>query len=46
MARDLRYDIQFEPVKIAPVTEIKRSYQMPHCCGMGFNGPQTYAKLR
>jgi len=46
MARDSRYDILFEPVKIGPVTAKNRFYQVPHCCGMGFNWPQTHAKMR
>ena len=46
MARDLSYDILFEPVKIGPVTAKNRFYQVPHCCGMGFNWPQTHAKMR
>ena len=46
MARDPRYDILFEPVKIGPVTARNRFYQVPHCCGMGFNWPQTHAKMR
>ena len=35
MARDPRYDILFEPVKIGPVTAHNRFYQVPHCTGMG-----------
>ena len=46
MTRDPRYDILFEPVRIGPVTAKNRFYQVPHCCGMGFNGPQTHAKMR
>ena len=46
MARDPRYDILFEPVKIGPVTARNRFYQVPHCCGMGFNWPHTQAKRR
>ena len=46
MARDPRYDILFEPVKIGPVTAKNRFYQVPHCCGMGFNWPHTQAKMR
>jgi dimethylamine/trimethylamine dehydrogenase len=46
MARDPRYYILFEPVKIGPVTAKNRFYQVPHCCGMGFNWPQTQAKMR
>ncbi len=46
MTRDARYDILFEPVTIGPVTAKNRFYQVPHCCGMGFNWPQTHAKMR
>ncbi len=33
MARDPRYDILFEPVRIGPVTARNRFYQVPHCTG-------------
>ena len=46
MGRDPRYDILFEPVKIGPVTAKNRFFQVPHCSGMGFNWPQTHAKMR
>jgi len=46
VSRDPRYDVLFEPVKIGPVTAKNRFYQVPHCCGMGFNWPQTHAKMR
>jgi len=46
MNRDPRYDMLFEPVQIGPVTAKNRFYQVPHCCGMGFNWPQTHAKMR
>ncbi len=46
MPRDPRYDILFEPVKIGPVTAKNRFYQVPHCNGMGFNWPQSHAKMR
>ena len=46
MSRDPRYDILFEPVRIGPVTARNRFYQVPHCNGMGFNWPQTHAKMR
>ncbi len=35
MARDPRYDVLFEPIKIGPVTAPNRFYQVPHCNGMG-----------
>ena len=31
MARDPRYDILFEPVRIGPVTAKNRFYRVPHC---------------
>jgi dimethylamine/trimethylamine dehydrogenase len=46
MTRDSRYDVLFEPVQIGPVTARNRFYQVPHCNGMGFNWPQTHAKMR
>ncbi len=46
MSRDTRYDILFEPLKIGPVTARNRFYQVPHCNGMGFNWPQSHAKMR
>ena len=35
MARDPRYDILFEPVRIGPKTMRNRFYQTPHCSGLG-----------
>ena len=46
MARDPRYDILFEPVKIGPVTAPNRFYQVPHCSGMGSNLPGTLNRMR
>ncbi len=46
MARNPRFDILFDPIQIGPVTARNRFYQVPHCCGMGFNWPQTHAKMR
>jgi dimethylamine/trimethylamine dehydrogenase len=46
MARDPRYDILFEPVKIGPVTARNRFYQVPHCTGSGWQRPRTLAGLR
>ena len=46
MARDPRYDILFEPVKIGPVTARNRFYQVPHCTGMGWQRPRTVAAMR
>jgi len=46
MARDQRYDVLFEPVRIGPVTTRNRFYQVPHCTGMGYRRPQTLAAMR
>ena len=46
MARDPRYDILFEPVKIGPVTAKNRFYQVPHCNGMGRVYPASMAEMR
>lgn len=46
MARDPRYDILFEPVKIGPKTARNRFYQVPHCNGMGRTHPAALAEMR
>lgn len=46
MARDPRYDILFQPVKIGPVIAPNRFYQVPHCTGMGWLRPRTLADMR
>jgi len=46
MARDERYDVLFEPVKIGPVTAPNRFYQVPHCTGMGWIRPRMLAAMR
>ncbi|MFP6744518.1 MAG: FAD-dependent oxidoreductase [Alphaproteobacteria bacterium] len=46
MARDSRYDILFEPVKIGPVTSRNRFFQVPHCNGMGTQYPRSQAAMR
>ena len=46
MARDPRYDILFEPVKIGPVTAKNRFFQVPHCTGMGDAKPRGLAAMR
>ena len=46
MARDARFDVLFEPVKIGPVTAPNRFYQVPHCTGMGHPLPKTLAAMR
>ncbi len=46
MARDPRYDILFEPVRIGPVTAKNRFFQVPHCNGMGHKMPRALAGMR
>ncbi len=46
MARDPRYDILFEPVRIGPLTARNRFYQVPHCSGSGAQFPHTHAAMR
>ena len=46
MARNPKYDILFEPVRIGPVTAPNRFYQTPHATGMGYMRPQSAAALR
>jgi len=46
MARDPRYDILFESVRIGPVTAKNRFYQVPHADGMGYRDPSALAAMR
>lgn len=46
MARDPKYDVLFEPVKLGPKTMKNRFYQTPHCCGFGTEQPGAQAHLR
>ena len=46
MARDPRYDVLFEPVRIGPLTTRNRFYQVPHCTGMGYRDVSALAALR
>lgn len=46
MARDPRYDILFEPLKIGPVTARNRFFQVAHCNGYGWTQPQALAEMR
>jgi dimethylamine/trimethylamine dehydrogenase len=46
MARDSRYDILFEPVRIGPLTARNRFYQVPHCNGGGYRDPSAAARMR
>jgi len=46
MARNPRYDVLFEPVKIGPVTARNRFYAVPHAAGMTNAMPQMRATFR
>ena len=46
MARDPRYDILFQPVKIGPKVAKNRFYQVPHCNGGGYRDPSANAEMR
>ncbi len=46
MARNPRYDILFEAVKIGPVTTPNRFYQTPYATGTGNHMPHTRAAIR
>ena len=46
MARNPRFDILFEPVRIGPVTAPNRFYQVPHASGMTNALPQVRARFR
>src|ERR1700744_4043545 len=46
MARNPRFDILFEPVRIGPVTARNRFYQVPHASGMTNALPNVRAKFR
>lgn len=45
-ARDPRFDILFEPIRIGPVVAKNRFYQVPHCNGMGHGKPAALAAMR
>ena len=46
MARNPRFDILFEPVRIGPVTAPNRFYQVPHASGMTNSLPEVRARFR
>ncbi|MCC6221901.1 MAG: FAD-dependent oxidoreductase [Thermoleophilia bacterium] len=46
MARDTKYDILFEPIRIGPKTLKNRFYQTPHCMGGGSEKPGFQAAHR
>ncbi|WP_095090610.1 FAD-dependent oxidoreductase [Mesorhizobium sophorae] len=46
MARDPKYDVLFEPIKIGPKVLKNRFYQVPHCNGAGSDRPGSQAEHR
>ena len=46
MARNPRFDVLFEPVRIGPVTAPNRFYQVPHASGMTNSLPRVRARFR
>jgi dimethylamine/trimethylamine dehydrogenase len=46
MARNPRYDVLFEPVRIGPKTAKNRFFQVPHASGMTNAAPQVRAAFR
>jgi dimethylamine/trimethylamine dehydrogenase len=46
MARNPRFDVLFEPVRIGPVTAPNRFYQVPHASGMTNSLPRVRAGFR
>jgi dimethylamine/trimethylamine dehydrogenase len=46
MARNPRFDVLFEPVRIGPVTARNRFYQVPHASGMTNSLPHVRAGFR
>ena len=46
MARDPKYDVLFEPVRIGPKVMRNRFYQTPHCTGLGGEYPGAQAYMR
>ncbi|MGB6605668.1 MAG: FAD-dependent oxidoreductase [Steroidobacteraceae bacterium] len=46
MARNPRYDLLFEPVRIGPVTARNRFYAVPHAAGMTNSMPHMRAAFR
>ena len=46
MARDPRYDVLFDSLRLGPVTLKNRFYQVPHCNGLGSDLPYSHAAMR
>ena len=45
-AREPRFDVLFEPVKIGPISAKNRFFQVPHCNGMGYRDISALAMMR
>jgi dimethylamine/trimethylamine dehydrogenase len=46
MARDPRYDVLFQPIRLGPVVARNRFCQVPQCNGMGQIHPRSMARMR
>src|SRR4029077_8174876 len=46
MARDPKYDILLEPVRVGPKASRNRFWQTSHCTGYGAERPGTQARFR
>lgn len=46
MARDKRYDVLFQPVRLGPLVMRNRFYKTPHCTSFGSERPGTQAYFR
>src|SRR5712692_1160818 len=46
MARNPKYDVLFEPIRLGPKTMKNRFYQIPHCNGFGSEKPLSQAFFR
>ncbi len=46
MARNTKYDILFDPIKIGPKTSPNRFYKAPHCTALGVERPGAQAYFR
>ncbi|MXV91383.1 MAG: FAD-dependent oxidoreductase [Acidimicrobiia bacterium] len=45
-ARDPRFDVLFERVRIGPIVAKNRFFQVPHCNGMGYRDASAHAEMR
>ncbi len=46
MARNQKYDVLFEPIKLGPKTSKNRFYKAPHCTALGVERPGAQAYFR